>query len=135
MEKQQCCERCSCLPPRDPCGSFLLSCNDRSCLLSLQHHSVSHPKGPATLPSPSCPVLWVCAETTSGTAAPGTNFLAGWSLPSHFQCVGGWTQLTRSSAHAASPPQQRWDLTFNSPSLPLPHWLWDSVTNVFYHSL
>lgn len=55
-----------------------LSCNDHSCLLPLQHHRVSNPEGPAALPSPSHPMLWVCAETTSSTVAPGTNSLTGW---------------------------------------------------------
>lgn len=112
---------------------LLLSCDDRSCLFPPQHHSVSDPKGPAALPSPPCPMLWVGAETTSGTVAPGASSLPGatdWrGSPSLSQCTGGWTQLTRNSVRTASPPQQRQDFSFNFFSLPPPHWLFDFVTN------
>lgn len=62
MEKQQ---RCS----RRSLWVLPLSCNDRSCLLPPQHHSVSDPKGPAALPPPPHPTLWVSAETPSGTGS------------------------------------------------------------------
>lgn len=116
-----------------------LSWDDCSCLLPPQHHSVSHPEAPAALPPPPCPVLWVSAETASSTAALGANSLpgtTGWrDFPPLSQCVRGRTQLTRSSMHAASRPQQRRDFSFNFSSLPPPHWLSDFVTNVSRRSL